>query len=168
MNDQNQFADVQPAGLNTDPKGDYQEYTGPTHASETPKPEPDSRSIFGSEILTILEGFGEDIKRLSKNVSEYLDKESFNNAAGSVRDALNDAGEGIKRTTQNLGEKLEEERIQRAIRELKDYAKKTEKSISDIFKEEPPAPAEDLDEPLEHEEGDTADHDINFDNTFGG
>ena len=164
---------------NPDPVGDFKEYTGPTQASETPKTESDKDSKFGAEILSILDGFGEDIKRISKSVSEYIDKESFGKAAESVRDALSDAGEGIKRTTQNMGEKLEEERIQRAIRELKDYTKKTGKSISDLFKDEPPTPvedlekrvakaAEDLEESLQQEANDTAERDINFENTFGG
>ncbi len=179
MNDQNQFPNDNPAGFNADPAGGYQEYSGPTKAEDAPKTEPDSTSKFGTEILSILEGFGEDIKRLSKNVSEYLDKESFGKAAESVKDALSDAGEGIKRTTQNMGEKLEEERIQRAIRDLKDYAKRTGKSIQDLFTEDVPAhvedlgekvaeAAEDLAESLEHEANDAAENDINFENTFGG
>ena len=179
MTDQDQFVNEKPAGFDAEPEGDYQDYSGPTQASQTPKAESDAGSKFGAEILSILEGFGEDIKRLSKNVSEYLDKESFNKAADSVKDALSDAGEGIKRTTQNLGDKLEEERIQRAIRDLKDYARKTGKSISDLFEEEPPASpqgaaetaaraAEDLAESLDHEASETAENDINFENTFGG
>ena len=59
------------------------------------------------------------------------------------------------------------------------YAKKTGKSISDLFKEEPVTPtqdlkeemaraADDLKESLQHEEGESADHDMNFENTFGG
>ena len=179
MSDQHQTDNQNPAGFDNQPAGDYQEYSGPTQASETPKTESDSGSKFGAEILTILEGFGEDIKRISKSVSEYIDKESFGKAAESVKDALSDAGEGIKRTTQNMGEKLEEERIQRAIRDLKDYARKTGKSISDLFKEEPPAPAkdlekdaakaaEDLEESLAPEAGESAENDMNFENTFGG
>ena len=179
MNDQNQIDDQNPAGLNHEPAGDYQEYSGPTQASEIPNAESETSSKFGAEILSILEGFGEDIKRLSKSVTEYIDKESFGKAAESVKDALSDAGEGLKRTTQNMGEKLEEERVQRAIRDLKDYAKKTGKSISDLFKEEPVTPkqdlkediakaADDLKESLQHEEGESADHDMNFENTFGG
>ena len=162
-----------------DPVGEFKEYTDPTQASETPKTEPDKDSKFGAEILSILDSFGEDIKRISKTVSEYIDKESFGKAAESVRDALSDAGEGIKRTTQNMGEKLEEERIQRAIRDLKDYTRKTGKSIADLFKEEPPTPAEDLEksvakaaedleESLDHEANDTSERDMNFENTFGG
>ena len=179
MSDQNQFVDENPKEFDNDSAGDYQENNGPTKASETPKTEPETGSKFGAEILLILEGFGEDIKRLSKSVTEYIDKESFGKAAESVKDALSDAGEGIKRTTQNMGEKLEEERVQRAIRDLKDYAKKTGKSISDLFKEEPVTPtqdlkeevakaADDLKESLQHEEGESADHDMNFENTFGG
>jgi len=179
MSDQNQFVDENPAGFNNEPAGDYKEYSRPTQANETPKNDPETSSKFGAEILSILEGFGEDIKRLSKSVTEYIDKESFGKAAESVKDALSDAGEGIKRTTQNMGEKLEEERVQRAIRDLKDYAKKTGKSISDLFKEEPVTPtqdlkedmaraADDLKESLQHEEGESADHDMNFENTFGG
>lgn len=179
MSDQNQYSDENPSGFESKPAGDYQEYTGPTKAEETPKISSDTASKFGAEILSILDGFGEDIKRISKNVSEYLDKESFGKAAESVKDALNDAGEGIKRTTQNMGEKLEEERIQRAIRDLKDYAKKTGKSINDLFKEEPVPPAQDLredvakaaddlEESLQHEEGESAEHDMDFENTFGG
>ena len=179
MSDQNQFVDENPKEFDNDSAGDYQENNGPTKASETPKTEPETGSKFGAEILLILEGFGEDIKRLSKSVTEYIDNESFGKAAESVKDALSDAGEGIKRTTQNMGEKLEEERVQRAIRDLKDYAKKTGKSISDLFKEEPVTPtqdlkeevakaADDLKESLQHEEGESADHDMNFENTFGG
>ena len=179
MSDQNQFVDENPKEFDNDSAGDYQENNGPTKASETPKTEPETGSKFGAEILSILEGFGEDIKRLSKSVTEYIDKESFGKAAESVKDALSDAGEGLKRTTQNMGEKLEEERVQRAIRDLKDYAKKTGKSISDLFKEEPVTPtqdlkedmakaADDLKESLQHEEGESADHDMNFENTFGG
>ena len=179
MSDQNQFVDENPKEFDNDSAGDYQENNGPTKASETPKTEPETGSKFGAEILLILEGFGEDIKRLSKSVTEYIDKESFGKAAESVKDALSDAGEGLKRTTQNMGEKLEEERVQRAIRDLKDYAKKTGKSISDLFKEEPVTPtqdlkeevakaADDLKESLQHEEGESADHDMNFENTFGG
>ncbi len=179
MSDQNQFPTENPAGFNADPAGGYQEYSGPTKAEEAPKTESDSKSKFSTEILAILEGFGEDIKRLSKNVSEYLDKESFGKAAESVKDALSDAGEGIKRTTQNVGEKLEEERIQRTIRDLKDYAQKTGKSITDLFKEEPITPAEDLEksaakaaedleESLAQEAGESAENDMNFENTFGG
>jgi len=179
MSDQNQFPTENPAGFDADANADYHEYTGPTKAEETPKNEPEAGSKFGAEIMSILEGFGEDIKRLSKNVSEYLDKESFDKAAESVKDALSDAGEGIKRTTQNMGEKLEEERIQRAIRDLKDYAKKTGKSIGDLFKEEPVPPvedleksaakaAEDLEESLAQESGGSAENDMNFENTFGG
>lgn len=179
MNDQNQFYDENPAGFDAGPAGDYHEYTDPTKAEEAPKTESDASAKFGAEILSMLESFGEDIKRLSKSVSEYIDKESFGKAAESVKDALSDAGEGIKRTTQNMGEKLEEERIQRAIRDLKDYARKTGKSISDLFKEEPPAApqdlgekaakaAEDLAESLEREANDAAENDMNFENTFGG
>ena len=179
MSDQDQYENENPAGFDNQPAGDYKEYSGPTQASETLKTETESGSKFGAEILSILEGFGEDIKRLSKSVSEYIDKDSFGKAAENVKDALSDAGEGIKRTTQNMGEKLEEERIQRAIKDLKDYARKTGKSISDLFTEEPPASAEDLgkdvakaaddlEESLEHEEGDSAEHDMNFENTFGG
>lgn len=179
MSDLNQFPTDNPAASDPEPEGEYTEYSGPTQTNETPKPESNPSSTFGAEILTILEGFGEEIKRLSEDVSEYIDKESFGKAAESVREALNDAGEGIKRTTQNMGEKLEEERIQRAIKDLKDYARKTGKSISDLFTEEPPASAEDLgkdvakaaddlEESLEHEEGDSAEHDMNFENTFGG
>ena len=179
MSDQNQIDNQNPVGFDNQPAGDYQEYSGPTQASETPKTESDSSSKFGTEILSILEGFGEDIKRISKSVSEYIDKESFDKAAESVKDAVSDAGEGIKRTTQNMGEKLEEERIQRAIRDLKDYAKRTGKSIYELFKEEPVAPtvdlkvsvakaADDLEESLQHEEGESAEHDMNFENTFGG
>lgn len=179
MSDQNQFNDESPTGFESQPAGDYHEYTGPTRAEETPKTGSDTGSKFGAEILSILDGFGEDIKRISKNVSDYLDKESFGKAAESVKDALSDAGEGIKRTTQNMGEKLEEERIQRAIQDLKDYAKKTGKSIDDLFKEEPAAPAQelkedlakaadDLEESLQHEEGESAEHDMDFENTFGG
>jgi gas vesicle protein len=179
MSDQNQYPNENPTTPAADPVGDFKEYTGPTQADETPKTESDAGSKFGAEILTMLEGFGEDIKRLSKSVSEYVDKESFGKAADSVRDALSDAGEGIKRTTQNMGEKLEEERIQRAIRDVKEYARKTGKSISDLFKEDSSEAAEDmgknvakaadeLEESLEHEEGESADHDMNFENTFGG
>ena len=179
MSDQNQFPTENPASFGADAAGDYREYTGPTKAEETPKIDPETGSKFGAEIMSILEGFGEDIKRLSKNVSDYLDKESFGKAGESVRDALSDAGEGIKRTTQNVGEKLEEERIQRAIRDLKDYAKRTGKSIQDLFTEDVPAhvedlgervaeAAEDLAESLEHEANDAAENDINFENTFGG
>ncbi|HPR35753.1 MAG TPA: hypothetical protein PKY64_08780 [Anaerolineaceae bacterium] len=179
MSDQNQFPTENPAGFDADAKADYQEYTGPTKAEETPKNEPEAGSKFGAEIMSILEGFGEDIKRLSKNVSEYLDKESFDKAAESVKDALSDAGEGIKRTTQNMGEKLEEDRIQRAIRDLKDYAKRTGKSIQDLFTEDVPAHVEDLGEKvaeavedladsLEPKANDAAENDMNFENTFGG
>ena len=179
MTDQNQIPNENVAGFDANPGGDYQEYTGPTKAEEAQKTESDANSRFGAEILTILEGFGDDIKRLSKSVSEYIDKESFGKAAENVRDALSDASEGLKRTTQNLGEKLEEERIQRAIKELKDYAKRTGKSIQDLLKEEPATPAEDLEkdvakaaddleESLEHEAGNSADYDMNFENTFGG
>ena len=179
MTDQNQFPNENPASFDADPAGDYQEYTGPTKAEETQKTESDKDSKFGAEILTILESFGEDIKRLSKSVTEYIDKESFGKAAENVRDALSDASEGLKRTTQNLGEKLEEERVQRAIRDLKEYAKRTGKSIQDLLKEELSTPgedlekdvakaADDLEESLEHEAGNSADYDMNFENTFGG
>jgi len=99
MTDQNQFPNENAAGFDANPGGDYQEYTGPTKAEEAQKTESDANSRFGAEILTILEGFGEDIKRLSKSVSEYIDKESFGKAAENVRDALSDASEGLKRTT---------------------------------------------------------------------
>jgi gas vesicle protein len=179
MSDLNHYPNDNPASFEPDPEGDFKEYSGPTQADETPKTESDASSRFGAEILTILEGFGEDIKRLSKSVSEYIDKEAFGKAADSVRDALSDAGEGIKRTTQNMGEKLEEERVQRAIRDLKDYAQRTGKSIQDLFKEEVSTPAEDpgtkvaeaaedMAESLEHEANDAAENDLNFENTFGG
>ena len=179
MSDLNRLPDDNPATFDANPVGDYKEYSGPTQTEETQKTEPDAGSRFGAEILALLEGFGEDIKRLSKSVSEYIDKDSFGKAAESVRDALSDAGEGIKRTTQNMGEKLEEERIQRAIRDLKDYAKRTGKSIQDLFKEDIPThvedlgekvaeAAEDLAESLEHEANDAAENDMNFENTFGG
>jgi gas vesicle protein len=179
MSDLNHYPNDNPASLDPDPEGDYKEYSGPTQADETPKTESDASSRFGAEILTILEGFGEDIKRLSKSVSEYIDKESFGKAAESVRDALSDAGEGIKRTTQNMGEKLEEERVQRAIKDLKDYAKRTGKSIQDLFTEDVPAHVEDLgekvakaaedtEESLDYESNDPAENDMNFENTFGG
>lgn len=179
MSDLNQFSGDNPAEFDPDPVGDYKEYTDPTQNSETPKTEPNPSSTFGAEILTILEGFGEDIKRLSKSVSEYIDKESFGKAAESIRDALSDAGEGIKRTTQNMGEKLEEERIQRAIKDLKDYAQRTGKSIQDLFKEDVSAAAadaeketapsaEDIAESLDYESNDPAENDLNFENTFGG
>ena len=163
--------------VGSDPVGDYKEYTGPTQAEEKPKTETDTDSKFGAEILSILERFGEDIKHLSKSVDEYIDKKSFGKAAESVRDALGDAGEGIKRTTQNVGDKLEEERIQRAIRDLKDYAKKTGKSVSDLFADDP-APKDTAkgeaeataapDESPEPGSEDSAENDINFENTFGG
>jgi len=179
MSDLNQFPTDNPADFNPDSEEGFKEYTGPTQAKETPKTEPNPSSTFGAEILTILEGFGEEIKRLSKDVSEYIDKESFGKAAESVREALSDAGEGIKRTTQNMGEKLEEERIQRAIKDLKDYANRTGKSIEDLFKEDAFAPAadlgkdvsaaaEDLAESLDYETNDPAESDMNFENTFGG
>ena len=95
MSDQNQFVDENPAGFNNEPAGDYKEYSRPTQANETPKTDPETSSKFGAEILSILEGFGEDIKRLSKSVTEYIDKESFGKAAESVKDALSDAGEGL-------------------------------------------------------------------------
>lgn len=179
MSNLKQFPTDNPADFNPDSEEGFNEYTGPTQANETSKTEPNPSSTFGAEILTILEGFGEEIKRLSKNVSEYIDKESFGKAAESVRDALSDASEGIKRTTQNMGEKLEEERIQRAIRDLKDYAKQTGKSIQDLFKEDVAAPvgdlgkdaaqaAEDVAESLDFEANDPAESDLNFENTFGG
>ena len=179
MSELNHIPSDTPKTSNPDREGDFKEYTGPTQAGETPKTESETGSKLGAEILSLLEGFGEDIKRLSKNVSEYLDKESFGKAGESVRDALSDAGEGIKRTTQNMGEKLEEERIQRAIRDLKDYSRKTGKSISDLFKEEPVVPAEDpktnvAKTVVGHEElpgndtSEPAEHDMNFENTFGG
>jgi gas vesicle protein len=179
MSDQNLYPDENPTASEADPVSDFKEYAGPTQASDTQNAEPDKDSKFGAEILTILEGFGEDIKRISKSVAEYIDKESFGKAAESVKEALSDAGEGIKRTTQNMGEKLEEERIQRAIRDLKDYAKRTGKSIQDLFTEDVPAQvkdlgervaetAEDLAESLEHEAHDAAETEMNFENTFGG
>jgi len=179
MSEQNQFPNDNPTTSDPNPEGGFKEYSGPTQASEAPKTESDASSKFGAEILSILEGFGEDIKRLSKSVSEYIDRESFGKAAESVKDALNDAGEGIKRTTKNMGEKLEEERIQRAIRDLKDYAKQTGKSIQDLFKEDMSAFAADLEEDvaaaaenaaesLDYEANDPAESDMNFENTFGG
>ncbi len=179
MSDLNQFPTDNPAASDPEPEGEYTEYSGPTQTNETPKPESNPSSTFGAEILTILEGFGEEIKRLSKDVSEYIDKESFGKAAETVREALNDAGEGIKRTTQNMGEKLEEERVQRAIKDLKDYAKQTGKSIQDLFKEDVSDPAadlgkdvaastEDVAESLDYEANDPAENDLNFENTFGG
>ncbi len=168
MSDPNYFPNDNPAPSAPDPESDYKEYTGPTQADEAQKADSDTSSRFGAEILTILEGFGEDIKRLSKSVSEYIDKESFGKAAESVRDTLSDAGEGIKRTTQKMGEKLEEERIQRAIKDLKDYAKRTGKSIQDLFAEDAPTTAEDSTESLEYEANDAAENDLNFENTFGG
>lgn len=179
MNDQNNIPVDPPTASEPGPADDYKEYAGPTKTEETSKTNTETDSRFGTEILTILEGFGEEIKRLSKSVSEYIDKESFGKAAESVKEALSDAGEGIKRTTQNMGEKLEEERIQRAIKDLKDYAKRTGKSVLDLFKEEHPAPAADYEkkaakaaeyvtESPEHESSDATENDINFDNTFGG
>ena len=179
MSNLNQFPTDNPADFNPNSEEGFKEYTGPTQANETSKTEPNPSSTFGAEILAILEGFGEEIKRLSKDVSEYIDKESFGKAAESVREALSDAGEGIKRTTQNMGEKLEEERIQRAIKDLKDYAKRTGKSIKDLFDEEVTTPAkdlweeiadavEDMGESFDYESGDSAENDFNFDNTFGG
>ncbi|MBP7196553.1 MAG: hypothetical protein KBA05_03965 [Anaerolineaceae bacterium] len=168
MNEQQPFSD----GSSTDPKkepaGDYQEYTGPTKTEETAKSNPEENSKLGAEILSILEGFGEEIKRLSESVSEYIDKESFNKAADSIRDALNDAGEGIKHTTQTLGEKLEEERVQRAVRDLKDYAKRAGKSIQDLFAEEPSAPAAEPGEAQHSEKGTQGDDETPFENFFGG
>lgn len=179
MSDLNHIPSDNPETPISENEGDFKEYTGPTQASETPKTEPDSSSKFGAEILSILDGFGEDIRRISKSVSEYIDKESFGKAAESVKEALSDAGEGIKRTTQSVGEKLEEERIQRAIRDLKDYSKKTGKSISDLFKEEPAAPVGDLKKTVAKAEDvvedsqasdahESAENDMNFENTFGG
>ncbi len=179
MSDLNHFSNDNPASFDPDPMGEYKEYAGPTQAEESPKAEADTNSKFGAEILALLEGFGEDIKRLSKSISEYIDKDSFSKAAESVKDALSDAGEGLKRTTQNMGEKLEEERIQRAVKDLKDYARKTGKTIQDLFTEDVPdhvedlgksvaEAAEDLEESLEHEAGDAAVDDMNFENTFGG
>ena len=179
MSEQNQFANDNSTTSDPNPEGGFNEYLGPTQANEAPKTESDASSKFGAEILSILEGFGEDIKRLSKSVSEYIDKESFGKAAESVKDALSDASEGIKRTTQNMGEKLEEERIQRAIRDLKDYARRTGKSIQEIFNEEVVTPAKDLEkdiadatenmeESFDYESGDSAENDFNFENTFGG
>ncbi len=179
MSDFNQFQTENSTASEAGHEGGFKEYSGATQSSEPPKNESDASSKFGAEILTILEGFGEDIKRLSKSVSEYIDKESFGKAAESVKEALNDASEGIKRTTQNMGEKLEEERIQRAIKDLKDYAKRTGKSIQDLFDEVVAAPAEDLgrdiadaaediEESFDYESGDSAENDFNFENTFGG
>lgn len=179
MSDLNHIPSDNPETSIPEPEGDFKEYTGPTQASETPKTESESSSKFGAEILSILDGFGEDIKRISKSVSEYIDKESFGKAAESVKEALSDAGEGIKRTTQSMGEKLEEERIQRAIRDLKDYSKKTGKSISDLFKEETAAPAADVkktvvkaadvvEDTLAKDAHESAENDMNFENTFGG
>ena len=168
MSDQNQYPNENPPESGSDSSEGYQAYTDPTGGKAKPETDGGEKSSFRTEILTILEGFGEEIKRLSKTVNDYVDKESFSKAAGSVREAFNDAGEGIKRTTQNMGEKLEEERIQRAIKDLKEYAKKTGKTISELFEDKPTPPAEDQGKPHVDEEGESGEGDINFENTFGG
>ena len=168
MGDQNQYPNENPSEPGSDSSEGYHSYTDPAGGREKPETDGGEKSSFRTEILTILEGFEEEIKRLSKTVNDYVDKESFSKAAGSVREAFNDAGEGIKRTTQNMGEKLEEERIQRAIKDLKDYAKKTGKTISELFEDKPTPPAEDQGKPHVDEEGESGEGDINFENTFGG
>ncbi len=168
MSDQNQYPNENRSEPGSDSSEGYHSYTDPAGGREKPETDGGEKTSFRSEILTILEGFGEEIKRLSKTVNDYVDKESFSKAAGSVREAFNDAGEGIKRTTQNMGEKLEEERIQRAIKDLKEYAKKTGKTISELFEDKPTPPAEDQGKPDVDEEGESGEGDINFENTFGG
>lgn len=175
MSDQNPYSNEKPAAPDGDPE-EYQSYTDPVSGEEKPETETGEKSIFGSEILSILEGFGEEIKRLSKTVNQNIDKEALSKAADSVKDALNDAGDEIKRATQNMGEKLEEERVQRAITLLKDYARRTGKSIQDIFSEDHPNPcaspqgktAENHEKAPEYSAHDTDENDINFENTFGG
>ena len=168
MSDQNQYPNENPPESGSDSSEGYQAYTDPASGREKPETDGGEKSGFRSEILEILEGFGEEIKRLTKTLNDYVDKESFSKAAGSVREAFNDAGEGIKRTTQNMGERLEEERIQRAIKDLKEYAKKTGKTISELFEDKPAPPAEDQGKPDVDEEGESGEGDINFENTFGG
>ena len=104
MSDQNQYPNENPPESGSDSSEGYQAYTDPTGGKAKPETDGGEKSSFRTEILTILEGFGEEIKRLSKTVNDYVDKESFSKAAGSVREAFNDAGEGIKRTTQHMGE----------------------------------------------------------------